>query len=364
MSESNWEYLYRTAPEGIKKIILRIPESDLNKMSMSEAQLHVKSFIYREREPPRNNPLEFTPAENMLKYNMFPDSMTAREPVYAYKQNEKMYNVLISKSDSTSKQALEQLQVRTNVDMLRTLEHIPEYLQPTVSYDSVKLCHSSVLLDSRNREQSSTNYTWYLTNNIGNIQRGQVNSRQIITQIVEIRCSPIVIPVTPLQNMQYYKNVRLGISEFANEGIEITTNNEYTKRNFFHFNFKSVYDSGYLYLYPTSTWRPRYPIAQCDQLTLNFFGSKEAITLQPDNMYCSYVAGATTTFTSPQIHNLATGDLIYIESGELLNDQGYYVVVTSLYSFYILKNSTSNATVLVHFASKDIQVQLDFVCLE
>lgn len=357
---TNWDYLFANSPKHIKNLLYKIPKSDINEMSRNDAIDYIKSLMRREEIVPKPNPLKITPAENMLKFDMHP-GVSDTEPVLAYKNNERIYNNALASGD---KQCLENLLVRSSVDMLRTLEHLPQYLQPTVSFESVKLPRRSLLLDSRNRESANDNYSWYLTTNTGQINRGQINARQLISQIVEISCAPFRIPILTRQNMVFYKRVRMGIVEFANEGTEITLNSQYTKRSFYHFEFACQADGDYLELTPIAPWRPGRPIAQCDQLTINFFGNTEMLTLQPDQMICSYIAGVTTIFTSPTNHNLTTGDVIYVESGELYNDQGYIIWVISLTQFGILQPNTLGGSANVYFASKRIQVQLNFTCLE
>ena len=364
---SNWQRLHNEMDGPGRAMLMRIPEDDLNRMTLPEARAYVMAQM-KPRGPPPGftgqgpaNPLGFTNAENMLKYDMHPNSEDPTKRTLAYKQNEKIFNA----ADGNDMAAMTRLIARTGVDMLRTLEHLPRYLEPATTYESTYLARRNILLDSRNRELSSDNYTWNLSPH-SSAQRGTVNSKETITSIVEVSASAFTIPIIPGQNMQYYRRVRVGIVEFASQGIEIALNNQYSKKYNYHFEFNvSQSRPGYLELTPLAPWRPGRPIAQCSSITLQFFGNSELIIFPHDYMLCTYVTGTPTTmFTAPSAHGLHTGDLVYIETGEFYNDQGYIVAVWSPTTFSIKMPNLGGGTAYVFFASRRVQVQLNFTCLE
>lgn len=73
-----------------------------------------------------------------------------------------------------------------------------------------------------------------------------------------------------------------------------------------------------------------------------------------DYMYCTYIAGAITVFTAPEAHQLATGDLIYVETGELYNEQGYPIILLSATTFAINVANTGGGLSYVFFLHPNV----------
>lgn len=246
--------------------------------------------------------------------------------------------------------------MKLNNDIYKLLDNMP-----IMSYDNLNLIHTQILLDTRNRNLAYTDYSWNLAP-FSSIQSGNINCGSTISNIVEIGCGNFKIPIALGTNMQYYKKIRVGIKEFENQGTEIITNTKYTTRSYYHFEFNTTSaGSDYLELECIKPWRPNKTINICDRITLIFYGNTEKIEWPVDNMLCTYTSGSPVVFTSPQPHNLNTGDLIYINSGELENKQGYYAIVNSAVSFSITGTAVQSGSVNVYFAQKRIQLQMNFI---
>ena len=339
----NWTTLYKNAPPKLKSFMKLIPAEDLNNMDLEEAAAYVKrqyAMKQIEKERVRLDP-GMTDAENTMKFDLFKNRETAKyhhKPEYA----------ITNTSEKISK------------DILYTLLDLPKTLQPLVNFASLTLPKRYILLDSRNRNLSRDNYTWDLVH-FSNTQQGQCNTVDIITQILEIRCHPFRIPI--LQNASYYKKIRVGIREFATQGVEIARNDLYSTRNSYHFDCTAVVSGNYLEVTPVDSWRPGKVIAQCDRISLDFYGNTEKLQMPTDRMTCTYPTGTPVTVTTSDAHDLVTGDLVYFNDGDLRNEYGWLIAVTGANTFIVNTTSAGGSTT-VYFASKRIQIQFDFICLE
>lgn len=319
-----WNTLYNQAPSHIKEFMQMIPPQDLEKKSVDQAVMYIKAKYDDYKKPQKNMIYDLGPSENAYKFTQSKD------------------RVNINHSDRKTCDA-------------------QKMITPAVNFNSITLLRRSVLLDSRNRNLSKSSYSWDIVP-FGSNTQGQINARESISQVIAITCSPFRIPIIPGQNMTYYKKIRMGISEFDVQGIEIISNSNYISRNYYHFDFTSQVDGNYLELTPVAPWYPSKIISMCDTISVNFYGNTEKIVMPNDRQQCTYTAGSPTTITSPEPHYLNTGDLVYCD-GSLYNDQGYIVAVLSSTQFIIMLATTSPGTSNVYFASRRVQVRLDFICL-
>lgn len=299
---------------------------------------------------------KYNSSENLIKFSLFKD----RENLKNAKLRSDINEELLKKCTADK---IPHLAARISNDLLKQSEktYISNY--PLINYNSISLPKRYVLLDSRNRNLSKSDYSWNLTPFFV-AQQGQVNSLDTITQIVEISCQPFRIPIIPGSNMNFYNRVRMGIQEFNGQGISLITNAEKTTSDYYHFEFDAVNNGRFLELTPNNKWRPGKAIALCDNITLSFFGNTEKINFLPDRLLFNVVPGFPAIFTSSMPHNLITGDLIYVSSGELRRNEGYNAIVTSANVFSILETATIMQDVYIYFGNARVQVQLNFVCLE
>jgi len=381
-----WDYLYSgTTNDKLKKFMMKIPKSTLNNFNEKQAinyvidEYHNEQNKINEENVMKDFHLKFAPSENEFKFNTFTDSLYEKKKQIKSDKYSAVINTSFATINTTGKPTKNvvgniklnptpgeigaKLGLEISNSILENIEGLSKTLQPQINYNSIILPRKNIFLDSRNRNISNINYSWNIIH-FNAIQAGEVNARSYIQQILEISCKPFKIPLLVNQNMVYFKHIRMGIIEFNDQGIEISRVDQQSDKYYYHFEFTTEQKGNYLYLYPSNVWKPTKVIAQCDTITVVFFGDTELITLDTDRMMCSYIlTGTFTTFTTPSNHNLSTGDLVYIYNGEFYNKQGYIIAVLSPTTFSITVTGESGS-VIVFFASKRIEFQLEFICLE
>ncbi len=371
---NNWNILYNSTkvPEMLN-FMRKVSHLDLDNMTVEDAKKYVyKGFQaqitggYNARENSLNNIMQLTEKENPLKYTLHKTNKNVKGS--ETKEYDKVANKLISGYDADSKK-IQGLQLKTTNSILQQIENLPKTLHQFVNYNSVSLPRHNILLDSRNRNISSGGYLSWNLASYSSGQLGDVNTQGELQQIISVSCNAFKFPiptVNTLQNVTFYKKIRIGISELSNQGIELID------KNYYHIDCDAVQNGQYLECKPMHDWIPSKVIAQISKITLNFYGNTELIKLDSDRLFATYVAGNPTVFTFQTAHGLVTGDLVYIESGELaINDtnsnkgkNGYIIAVLSPTSFEISTLTTVNSQTYVYFASKRLQIQLNFICLE
>lgn len=352
----NLKQIYDKAPEHIKRYIKTLDPGQFRNYSLPA--LH--NFIYSTAPPDLNYKepdlktytteklMDLSQGENEFKFTNFTNRVDAPE----------QEQIEITKFIKNLKgpEALK-LQLLNNINLQAT--GIKKISQQFVNFDSIFLPRRYALLDSRNRNLSNTDYSWNLTG-FSLSQQGGINTKDTVQQIIEIRCDAFRLPYFT----SFYESVRMGIKEFSAQGIQICTNDKYSRQHTYHFEFRAEKKDNFWELTPKNTLKFDKPVAQCTDITLEFFANTEKIQFDSDRAICTISIGSPAVITCPQPHNLATGDLIYFNSGSLYNTQGYNIAVTSSTSFVIPVAAIVAESVTVYFASKRIQVPLSFICLE
>jgi hypothetical protein len=352
--------------ESTRDFIKKIPAEDLNCMDISGAMHYVQELINK-KTPVRaftdpaakKRNIDLGPAENPMKFNGF----RSREPSTALLEtprkdaSQKKYEEAIKTGD---REKLEEISTKNIVDIANILKNLK--MDPMVDFNAVTLPRRSILLDSRNRNPAFDDYSWNISNS-NSLQLGEIDSRDTITQIVEVKCGPTRIPLVPGSNMLFYKKIRLGIEQFNAQGTVIAEHSDYRNKDYFHFEFDATQDGNYLELKPVDVWRPGKVINMLDKINLTFFGNAEKIQFLPDRYTCTYTASAPVVFTTPVPHFLNTGDLVYV-GGPFYNKQGYLIMVLSATTFQIFAEAAVPGTIEVYCASRRIQIRMDFTLLE
>ena len=352
-----WQQVYNSiSDQGLKTFMRKIPPQNLANMGQNEALNYVRSAYARSNisTPRDQNILAKEPSESIFKLNFSNNSES--------EDLESVANKLISGYKVPEGRA-SGLQLKAASQSLRALEALPKSLGFGMSQSSVSLVHKTVLLDSRNKNTSQP-LSWNLVP-FSSQQQGQIYVQSDVQQIVRVRCGAFKFPVPKtlidgnLQNVFWNRSIRIGIQEFNNQGIELVGGDRY--------NFSCATQTlpdGNLFCTPAADWIPTKLISQISKLTVNFYGDTEQIILDQDRFLCATAAGNPTVFTASTPHLLATGDIVYPESGELKNAQGYTIAVLSPTTFEIAKLSSAPDQVFVYAASKRVQLELEFICLE
>ncbi len=328
---NNWNIIYNNAPEVIKHFMKSIAPEKISRVGLEEAaQIIKREYALSKIANNTENCINLTESENRLKFDLFKN----RD------------NKHINQSEE---------------DVFKILKNLDQTLQPLITYGAVTLPRRNILLDSRNRNLAVSEYSWDLVH-FSNTQQGQCNTIDTINQIIEISCNPFRIPI--YNNAAFYQKIRVGIREYAAQGIEIVRHDQNTNRNYYHFDCEATVVGNYLDVRPVNVWRPGKVLAQCDRITLDFFGNTEKLQLATDRMSCSFAAGNPTIVTTVAAHGLQTGDLVYFYDGTLKTEYGWTVAVTGINTFVIAANTAMPGTTNVYFATRRIQIQLNFICLE
>lgn len=352
-----------TNNENLRAFLRIVPTRNFKGKSLEEAKQYLISAYKRHNEVvvPKNyveDVLQMDQSENFLKYTL--QNKNSQEDG-SVDELEVTANKLIGGYKSTPEK-IAGLHLKSSCGIFKKLVALPKTLHQFTNFDSISLPRKTVLLDSRNK---ISELSWNLVPFSSN-QRGQVHIQGDLQQIVAVRCSHFKIPLPRtkinglLQNITWFKNIRLSIQEFDNQGTELVSGT----RSYYHFNCKTVQDGNYLICTPENIWKPHKMISQITKLTLNFFGNTEKIIFDEDRFLCLTTPGPVTLITTNTPHLLATGDLVYVENGELSSQQGYIIAVMSPTSFEIFKASAMIEQITVYAASKRIQVELNFICLE
>ena len=357
--------LHDTISDSNLRAFLRIvPVRNFKNKNLEEAKQYLVSAYHRynEQHTPKNyneDILQLDDGENFLKYSM--KKKNSQEDVSNFEELEVTANKLIGGYKSTPEK-IAGLQLKSSCGIFKKLNYLPQSLHQFTNFDSVSLPRKTVLLDSRNK---ISELTWNLVPFSSN-QRGQVHVQGDLQQIVAVKCGSFKLPIPQtkigglLQNVTWFKEIRLSIQEFENQGTELVSGT----RSYYHFNCKVKQDGAYLICTPENIWKPNKVISQISKLTLNFFGNTEKIIFDNDRFLCITTPGPITIVNTGTPHLLSTGDLVYVENGELTSQQGYIIAVLTSNTFEIFKSSLISEQINVYAASKRIHVELNFICLE
>jgi hypothetical protein len=257
------------------------------------------------------------------------------------------------------------------------------------NYYNINLIHQLIQLDSRNRLPATygsnpNEYKWNIHTSGLPGQLGDVRIQDTTQQIIQMTLFPFWAPVNASVSNPYFK-MRLLFKEFVSQSITVSEFNNSgqstpTLENY-HFELevdKIVGDR--MYLIPRqSLFNFRKPMARMETLTTQFRTPFNEEVFDPDSGVFTITYGNPTLFTitSPSVHLLNTGDLIYVynsNSGNstidaIINDSiGYDITKLSATQFTIQVDSSvlagSEDGINVYYGSKRVFFEVEFLCLE
>lgn len=248
-------------------------------------------------------------------------------------------------------QLIESLTGQTIVSSFLGLNNITD-IQKVISPNLVKKT-VSIVLDTRNRALDNDGTEYFRWNFINNeiTTQGTVNAIGNIRDIVRMRVSQIRIPLNNSSDNDYSR-ITLYIKEFSAQSF-------ISAENRFHFMFLVDRDGYYAELHTDGFndgfFRFRNPIVSLDSLTLYFASPFENITFDTDRSYGSITDyNISTEITTLNVHNLHTGDRVYISGFTTANPNtdnaviglinyttGCKIVATGSNTFLISVNSSS-----------------------
>jgi len=247
-----------------------------------------------------------------------------------------------------------------------------------------------ITLDTRYRQTAySAGYQWTLLQNSTATGEGVVNSLgDNVKQITKIMCPNIRIPLNKSSDLIFrnaYKRVSLLIKE-----LESQSNIANPFR--YHFMFEASVDGNYINLKALGNHQQIFefakPILQLDTLTAVFGNPFEPVIFDLDRQNMAVTYSNPVVLTSTTIHNLTSGDLIYITAMTSLNPDadranlqnwnfiyGHLITVIDPYNISIAYGSeTLNGTLLtgpitpfsisVYFGSKRIIIPLELTYID
>ena len=259
------------------------------------------------------------------------------------------------------------------------------------TYNRISLSRQQVLLDSRNRSLADDRpnarlWNIFTAGSYGN--QGSVMLRDTLQNIVEMELAPFWIPV-PTTRTTYYGMITMEIPELQDQSTPITEflqtgSQRVIKTDFYSWLLKIEKVTGDLmYLVPLETkLRFRFPVARLEHLTLRFWSPYEELQLQQDFLSFTMTYGVSTILTNPTdngnavLHNITTGDLIYVYSsntGNLTLDSvlsqktGYFAtrINSTTISIPVDTSVLSGSQIVnVFIGSKRLNVQFRFTCLD
>lgn len=276
-----------------------------------------------------------------------------------------------------------------NINSLAT-----KFRNQRVDYDTfnrISLIRQQVLLDSRNRSLADDRpnarlWNIFTAGSYGN--QGTVMLRDTLQNIVEMELSEFWIPV-PTTRSTYYGTIAMEIPELQAQSTPITeflqTNNNRTiKADFYSWLLSIERVTGDLMLLKpvVPNLRFRFPVARMEHITLRFWSPYEELTLQQDFLSFTMTYGVVTTLSfptdngNPVVHNISTGDLIYIYNSStgnaildavLTQKTGYFATRINATTITIPVDTSvlvGSQVVNIFIGSKRLNIQFRFTCLD
>ena len=249
-----------------------------------------------------------------------------------------------------------------------------------IDFSNIALPHTSIFLDNFYSINSNTGPKWTLNFSGDEGRIGDLRIRDSLHNIILMRICPFWIPVIDDRDI-YYKQITLSIKELSTDSIHYTQykgiNNDkiYTRQHHFIMDIENI-ESDRAYLVPRcNTYIFHRPHVEVSSLTLELYNPYELYELGNVSSVYTLSTGAVTTLTG-DIHNLAAGDLIYIEGytssnsidNNNINDPKGFLVsnVVSITQFEIDLDTSGlpNQDVKILFAKNRFSIQMEFVSLE
>jgi hypothetical protein len=364
--------------------------------------------------------MQFTGDESQFKFAAFQDrrgnAVIDQERVAGHRSspnNIKPVRTPDQRAESMAHDIAELNEITRSFLSPKAVDHMMGRLQGyMMNTNNVTLVHQTVAFDSRNRMQSTGNFSqgpgamlpggnfrWELNAAAvaGNI--GSIRLQDTLQQIIEMDLAPFWLPIGPnmIADINTYQTVRLFIQEFAAQAITVAEYNDPTRiaPTFEPYHFELDVERtvpatlvanqpGRAYVRPRQPFRFRKPMAKnLDTITTILRTPYQPAALEFDSAYFTVTYGNPTTFTitTPTILPiLITGDLVYVYNaapngtgantltGIINNPAGHQITVISTTQFSIAVNSTTGGPdqtyVLVYFANKRIFFQIKFLSLE
>lgn len=226
--------------------------------------------------------------------------------------------------DAIAKNFSNQVDV-TSVLGSRTFGDLQKILNPA----AIKK-YAYIVLDTRYRildNDGQTSVSWNFVNNATTGQ-GTVNAVGDIQNITAIKVFPIKMPYS-INTDNDYSRVTLYIQEFSAQSFIAQENTR------FHFIFESSIHDKYINLTARNNnngvYNFRNPITRLDTITLLFGSPLQPILFDVDRINASVTTyGPVTVFTSTRLHNISTGDRIYMNG---FNSDNPYVDAAIISAF-------------------------------
>ena len=210
-----------------------------------------------------------------------------------------------------------------------------------------------LLLDTRYRLLDNDGSTYYKWNYIGrtDLQQGTTNATIDIQNITAVRAFPIKVPYVSLLDNNAYSRVSMYISEFSAQSIIAQEGRNYhflygskTNNRFVDLDFGNITESAY--------YRFRQPIARLDTLTITFGSPLQPVIFDTDRLQTYDTQYATSTILDfPQVHNLETGDLVYINNFTTISPNNDNDIIQAV-------NST-NGVIATYINATTISINVD-----
>lgn len=189
--------------------------------------------------------------------------------------------------------------------------------------DTMRLCReinpestwrrNYVVFDTRYRNPTfgATNtFTWDFMTTLTQAN-GSVSIYGLLRDLVQVRVFPVRIPYA-LEADTDQRLISLNIAEFSPQSFVAHENAR------FHFMFKSTVDGNWIDLQPWNYndgyFRFQKPITRLDRLSLTFGDPLSPITFDADRSEYTVAYGLLTTITTPEPHNLQTGDVVFFDN--------------------------------------------------
>jgi hypothetical protein len=189
----------------------------------------------------------------------------------------------------------------------------------------------NILIDSRYQNRSNqdrSKFSFSIVSGTKNKSEGSgtIISSTSIEDIVEIEVFPFSIPYFNDAD-NYYKKITMSILELSASSIDAYENSQ------FHFIFDIEKRLNLLYLTPINkVFKFHKPISKINELTIRFGSPLATITFENDRLQTKTINyGAnpmTIEFFEP--HNLLTGDIIYINDFETLDNARDLAIINDI----------------------------------
>lgn len=249
-----------------------------------------------------------------------------------------------------------------------------------INFNNITLPRTRILFDSRyclsNIYDNVLSWNIHTSGNEGFI--GDIRTRDTLVEAIAVSVCPFWLPIVNPKDV-YYDQIVMSIKEFKNQSVHHTEflgpteTDIYVNDYHFRFDVKDIQKNKML-LVPCETFKFRKPQSRIETITIEFKSPFQNITLPSTKGTFTITAGNPTLFTGP-VHNLATGDLIYVLNyvslsrtiNDLVNNMsGHFIQRIDATRFTIAIDTTAypSTPVVVVYGSKRIFFELEFISLE